>query len=637
MRILLLLKDLAVTSVKPTRADIPASANVQLASSPDEADVRLLRIVLWLCLGLGLPLSLGASFFSPANVALGAVMPGGILCLSLGALWLLRRQKLDTALNVFLWGMSALICVQCLLANGIRTPIAAALPVIAIVSGWTRGARHTALLCLAIIVALSAMAALEQTFWPILLPRTVFQYWTTYSFCMVMGAVVSAHLAASMRRQHVRQVLTADELAMRVRELQLAQEKFSTFFYLNPVPVSITLLADGTYYDVNPAWEKLAGWSKGELLGKTSTQIGIWLSQGERDAWIEEFRRQGSTSNQLVRFRLRDGQIRNFQASCETVSYEGHPCIFAAFVDVTERREAEDALKQLNARLEDRVSERTQRLAEANQSLANTVDILQRTQDELVHSETMVSLGSMVAGISHELNTPIGNALTVVSSLQEQAREMARNFDGSNITRSALKSFIDEQQHGAELASVSLRRAGELVASFKQVAVDQASERRRSFDLAETLTGVLETLRPMLRFKPVELQSELPAGITMDSYPGPLGQIISNLVQNALLHGLDDKRTGKVWIKASQVNERVEIVVSDDGHGISDENLGRIFDPFFTTRLGQGGSGLGLSIVYRLVSTVLGGSIAVDSTPGHGTSFTLSLPLAAPLGPAGAV
>ncbi|GAB2901636.1 hypothetical protein GCM10027046_33350 [Uliginosibacterium flavum] len=627
-------KDLIVPLLNPA-ADLEVPASDQITHLV-ETDIHLLSIVLWLFLGIGLPLSLAANIFSSANLLSRVIMPSGILCLSLIALWLLRRQKINATLNVFLWGMTALVCAQCVLVNGIRTPMAAALPVIVILSAWTRGARHSSILCCAIIFALSAMAVLDDRLWPELLPRSAFQYWVIYSFCMVLGAVVAGRLAAAMRSHAARQTQTADELAQRVRELQLAQDKFATFFYLNPVPVSITLLADGTYYDVNPAWEKLAGWNKDELLGKTSTQIGIWVTQAERDAWIEEFRRQSSSSNQPVRFRLRNGDIRYFQASCETINYDGHPCIFAAFVDVTARREAEDALKQLNARLEERVSERTQRLAEANLSLANTVDILQRTQDELVHSETMVSLGSMVAGISHELNTPIGNALTVASSLYEQAREMARNFDGSNITRSALKSFIDEQQHGAELASVSLRRAGELVASFKQVAVDQASERRRRFDLAETMTGVLDTLRPMLRFKPIELLSELPAGIMMDSYPGPLGQIVSNLVQNALLHGLDDTRTGKVWIKARQIDESVQIVVSDDGRGISDENLGRIFDPFFTTRLGQGGSGLGLSIVYRLVSTVLGGSIAVDSTPGQGTSFTLSLPLTAPVGPAGA-
>ncbi|MDP5238591.1 PAS domain-containing sensor histidine kinase [Uliginosibacterium sp. 31-16] len=617
----------------PTDAAPLAAAMPGADAALIDADLRLIRIVLCLFIGLGFPLSLAGNLAADTPALQIGLFPAAILSIGFGALWLLQRQQVKLAMALFLWGLVVLVGLKCLLVNGIRSPIATTLPLIVILCAWVTSTRHTLILCSVLLVTLSGMALLDQHFWATQLPRSPFQYWVVYSFCIVVGGVVAAYLAAAMRRQHARQEHAGGELAMRLQELRLEREKFSIFFYLNPVPVSITLLADGAYFDVNPAWEKLSGWSKDEVAGKTATQIGIWVTPAERDAWVAEFRQSGRTSNQLVRFRLRDGSIRHFVANCETILFDGHKCIFAAFVDVTARREAEEALKQLNARLEERVAERTQRLAEANQSLANTVDILQRTQDELVHSETMASLGSMVAGVSHELNTPIGNALTVVSSLQERAREMSLNFDGETITRSALQNFIAEQEQGASLASSSLQRASELVASFKQVAVDQTSERRRPFDLAETLDSVINTLRPMLRFKPIKLICDLPAGIRMDSYPGPLGQIISNLVQNAVLHGLADTAGGTVQVHACELDaDSLQIVVRDDGQGIRDEHLGRIFDPFFTTRLGQGGSGLGLAIVYRLTTTLLGGSISVDSQPGQGACFTLTLPKVAPDG-----
>jgi signal transduction histidine kinase len=194
--------------------------------------------------------------------------------------------------------------------------------------------------------------------------------------------------------------------------------------------------------------------------------------------------------------------------------------------------------------------------------------------------------------------------------------------------KSALEQFLVQCREGALLAERSLHRASELVNSFKQVAVDQASERKRKFDLAEMVTEVVDTLRPNLRGTPWQLEMEIPGGIKMDSYPGPLGQIVINLVMNAILHGFDGLEQGTVRITAvSNLDKTVTLVCRDDGKGISVDNLSRIFDPFFTTKLGKGGSGLGLSIVHRLVTQVLEGTISVYSRPGEGAAFTLLLPL----------
>lgn len=406
---------------------------------------------------------------------------------------------------------------------------------------------------------------------------------------------------------------------------------FNTLFALTPVPVSIVRLADGVHLEVNATWERVSGWSRDEVLGRTTQDINGWVSEAERADYLAVLKRDGRIDNLPVRFRLRNGKIRHFLSHCRVIEYAQVTCIFSAYVDITEQLQAEASLIELNARLEQRVAERTAELARANASLEASLGTLKLTRDELVHFETMASLGSMVAGISHELNTPLGNALTLGSSLHDQVQGFRRRLHDGPLTRSALDEFLDDLDQGSGLLTRSLERAAELVTSFKQVAVDQSSERRRRFMLDELVNDVLNTLRPSLRHRPVELKVLLDKAITMDSYPGPLGQVIVNLVQNALIHGLADVAQGSIRIEALLSGEHeAELRIADNGSGISAEHLPRIFDPFFTTRLGSGGSGLGLSIVHRIVTTVLGGSIKVSSTPGEGSTFRILLPLEAP-------
>ncbi len=324
-------------------------------------------------------------------------------------------------------------------------------------------------------------------------------------------------------------------------------------------------------------------------------------------------------------FRMRNGEVRHFLLNSAVVEYDGYPSIFSAFVDITERRAAEESLERLNAELEQRVAERTH-------SLSETLDTLRRAQDELVQSDKLASLGSLVAGVAHELNTPIGNAVLIASTLRQDMRLLEDAYQSGELRKSALEAFIADASRAVDLLDQSLTQARDLVSSFKQVAIDQSSERRRMFNLGALVRDICETVRPGMRNGNWQLETDLADDLHMDSYPGPLGQVITNLVQNAFFHGLQEHVPGVVRIETRPLDEaHVEISVSDDGHGIPPEILGRIFDPFFTTRLGQGGSGLGLSIVYRLVTTLLGGRIGVDSTAGQGTRFTVVLPYKAPV------
>jgi len=208
---------------------------------------------------------------------------------------------------------------------------------------------------------------------------------------------------------------------------------------------------------------------------------------------------------------------------------------------------------------------------------------------------------------------------------------MQKTVRAGSMKRSSFDHFMERVAEGSDLTMRSLHRAVTLISSFKQVAVDQASERRRGFDLAQVLHELIDTLKPKLKHVGSQLSLDLQAGIAMESYPGPLGQVIINLFTNALTHGFDERGSGLITVHAHRLDaERVVVTVSDDGVGIAPEHLGQIFDPFFTTKLGRGGSGLGLSVSHRIVTKVLGGHITIRSTPGQGASFELNLPTTAP-------
>ncbi len=280
-----------------------------------------------------------------------------------------------------------------------------------------------------------------------------------------------------------------------------------------------------------------------------------------------------------------------------------------------------------------RVSERTQELQSVNHAMSGALDQLRQAQDSLIQSEKLAALGSLVAGVAHELNTPIGNGLTVTTTLCESCVEMtAAMKDG--LTKTALDKFVDDMVEGTELVNRNLERASELVSSFKQVAVDRTSANRREFSLLAIISETCLTVSPAYKRTPyiVNIDIDTSDDVTLDSYPGPLGQVITNLLNNAMIHAFDGRDQGEVLLTSRVVENGVELYVKDNGVGIPAGNLAKIFDPFFTTKLGAGGNGLGMHIVHNIVTGVLGGDITLVSKEGEGTVFTIFLPLKAPLG-----
>ena len=281
--------------------------------------------------------------------------------------------------------------------------------------------------------------------------------------------------------------------------------------------------------------------------------------------------------------------------------------------------------------LEQLVKRRTAELTQSKESAEAALQQLQSAQDELVAREKMASLGQLVAGVAHEINTPVGVALTASSYLSERSDALRAAFAAGSLQRSELAAFIAQAHEASTMIGQNLTRASDLVRSFKQVSVDRSSDDRRRFNLHDSLRAVVSSMELTWKRRPIQLELECAPDIELDSFPGALGQVITNLIQNALLHAFDGARGGTMRLSAVPIGgDRVRISFEDDGNGIGAAELARVFEPFFTTRRAQGGSGLGLHIVFNLVTAQLGGRIEAGGQPGAGMRFVLTVPLKAP-------
>jgi signal transduction histidine kinase len=253
------------------------------------------------------------------------------------------------------------------------------------------------------------------------------------------------------------------------------------------------------------------------------------------------------------------------------------------------------------------------------------------TQRYLIETERLAALGGLVAGVAHEINTPVGTSLTVASALARRCMTFADQIASGEVRRSQLAEFADGCRDASNQLVANLDRAGELIQSFKQVAVDRSLADRRAFDLKLVTEQIVVSVRPGLKRSRHSIGIEIPPDITLNSYPGPYGQVLTNLIFNAVIHGFTDGRDGLISIKARRLAaDQVEITFADNGVGIPGEVQRHVFDPFFTTKRAQGSTGLGLYIVHNLVTQQLGGTVTIDSALGKGTTFYIAIPIAAP-------
>ena len=277
-------------------------------------------------------------------------------------------------------------------------------------------------------------------------------------------------------------------------------------------------------------------------------------------------------------------------------------------------------------RLERAVQQRTVMLEQQNAALSTAMAALREAQSELVRQEKLASLGRLVAGVAHEINTPLGICVTATSHLVQELKLTREELAGGALTQDSLEMFLGIVDQSLRILTSNTQRAAALVRSFKQVAVDQSSDDMRSFNLKTYLHEVLLSLQPKLKGRPVKVAIDCAPEIVLDSFPGALSQILTNMLVNSLVHGFEHEQAGSIVVSAALEGETVVFDYRDDGAGMAAGTLAKLFDPFFTTRRGSGGSGLGAHILYNLVTGPLGGTVKVDSAPGQGLRYRLRFP-----------
>lgn len=294
---------------------------------------------------------------------------------------------------------------------------------------------------------------------------------------------------------------------------------------------------------------------------------------------------------------------------------------------LNKRAQAEDEIKQLNQSLEQKIAERTAALRESNQELLNTLATLHQYQNQIVETEKMASLGQMVAGIAHEVNTPIGLGVTASTLLQDKVQEIESAFENKTLSSNQLARFLSDSKENLGIIYRNLERAAGLISSFKQVAVDQSNENQRQFNMLQLINEVLLSLRPNLKKTNHQIHIDCPPELTINSKPGPINQILINLIMNSLLHAFDEGNAGEINIRVELKHHRCLLHYSDNGKGVPEHIRKRIFDPFVTTRRGEGGSGLGMHLVYNLVTQALNGKILLESSLGEGIQIDIDFPV----------
>lgn len=360
---------------------------------------------------------------------------------------------------------------------------------------------------------------------------------------------------------------------------------------------------------VNTAFKKLTGYKENEVLYK-NMRI---LKSGKQDEYFyagmwEKILSGKVWQGELINKR-KDGKLFTEEQIITPVFGKGK--IISNFivtkVNISKRKNMEEEVRQMNEELEELVKKRT---------------------EQLVESEKMAALGELVAGIAHEINNPIGISYTAASYLRDQSNMLVSAYNSDQLTKSDFTKYLSEIDKLTNSLETNLNRAADLISSFKQIAVDQSSEDKREFQVNEYFEEIIVSLKPQLLKAGIDISLTCPPGLVISSYPGVYSQIMTNLVLNSMIHGFDSRKSGVINIDISAIDDVLLISYFDNGNGVSKKNIKKIFDPFFSTKFGSGGSGLGLHIIYNLVTHKLGGEISCQSELNKGVHFTISIPLA---------
>jgi len=376
---------------------------------------------------------------------------------------------------------------------------------------------------------------------------------------------------------------------------------------------------DGYIRYVNKAWALMHGYDPLELLGKHASCFHT-TTQMEKEVipFNDLVMKKGSYMSE-VGHKRKDGSVFPAMLTVNMIKDDTlkEPNLLVAIArDISKQKRNEEELKRAKEEAE-----------LSNQALHESLEKLKNTQKQLVQSEKMASLGGLVAGVAHEVNTPVGIGVTAASFLERKTSEIVDYFTKGKLKRSDLEKYLNLSVDSTSAILTNLNRAAELIQSFKQVAVDQTVEEKRRFNIKNYINEILKSLKPKYKRTKHQINVYCPEDIEITSFPGAFMQILTNLIMNSLVHGFENIEQGNIFINIAKSNDKIHFVYSDDGHGMTQEQCEKIFDPFYTTKRGHGGTGLGMHVVYNLITQTLNGSIECNSVPGRGTVFSITLPI----------
>ncbi len=428
--------------------------------------------------------------------------------------------------------------------------------------------------------------------------------------------LLSAQMAISINNARLYRSLADSEARLRIMAETI------------PIAVMITRPKDGLILYANVQAGKLFDLPVPELVG--SSMVSFYQNAEDRELLLDAFNQNGIIRDYELSLHTANQKAFLAGTFLAPFQYNNEKVLLSVFYDLTERKRAEEErLLLINERAAKhaalRLNEETTAQKEA---LSQTLAKLQAAQDQLIESEKMAALGNLVAGVAHEINTPVGIGVTGISQLELLSKELQQSFDKGQMKRSHLTQYLENVAQIHKLLMHNLQRAASLIQSFKKVAVDRTTDQVRHFQLADYLQEIITSLRPEFRRLPHQVRIKCDPSIYMNSYPGLLSQVLTNLILNSLQHGFLAHQAGLIQIEAHLNDEHwLYLTYSDDGQGMSEEVQQQMFEPFFTTNRERGGSGLGLHIVYNHVKHQLGGQIRCETRPQHGTRFIIELPL----------
>lgn len=420
------------------------------------------------------------------------------------------------------------------------------------------------------------------------------------------------------------------ERKAKTEALRESEARFRTLFNSTFQYTGI-LSPDGTVLAINETATRLYGMQPEDPVGLYFPDTPFWSHDPEqRDKIVaaiekakvgEQFRDKlyhlpPNGEKVYIDFSLTP--VFNCQGEVEMLIPEGR--------DITTQCIAESRLRVFNELLEKNVAKRTAELEAANKELTETLHELKLTQDELIQSEKLTSLGHLVSGLAHEVNTPLGVSVTSASFLSEQLKQLEALLANNQLSRAQVETFIEKSREGASLLQHNLTRASDLVGSLKHIAVEQSSEPHDAIDFMACLREVLQDLSPQLNKSNIEVSLTGPNQLLCATSPGSIAQIMTHFVMNSIQHAFHNESSPAISIQVEVFEEALLLTYTDNGCGMDDETCRQIYDPFFTTSRGQGASGLGMNIVFNLVTKKLGGGIKCFSHPGGGAEFLIRLP-----------